>query len=543
MIFNSLEFFVFLAVVLSLYAISRHKTQNLLLLIASYVFYGWWDVRFLFLIALSTCVDYCCGILMHHGRMAREEIVKVLLFLSFSVVGFLVFGDALLADSATGPGVYGLVVTAGSASVLVVAGIILFFNATAARLNDSTRRRWLIIVSVLTNLGILGFFKYCNFFVESASDVLTAFGMSDASTRTLAILLPVGISFYTFQTMSYTIDIYRRKMLPTRDLLDFSLFVAYFPQLVAGPIERAAHLLPRLSNPRVVTSSGLTSGLGLIAYGLFKKVVIADGVAGSVDIVYGAAGSVSGFDVFCATLLFAVQIYCDFSGYTDIARGTSRLLGIDLMRNFNLPYFSKSPSEFWQRWHISLSSWLRDYLYVSLGGNRKGTLVTYRNLMLTMLLGGLWHGAAWNFVLWGGYHGLLLCIYRACSGLIHRLTPSGKAMQVAGSGLAIFVFFAFTLYGWLLFRAESFEQVMHFSQALFSISNFTVGSIVERPPISALFGVLILIGYELKFYAHEKGWELNGPVLLARPLLYGFMLFVFVASLSTPPAQFIYFQF
>jgi alginate O-acetyltransferase complex protein AlgI len=250
----------------------------------------------------------------------------------------------------------------------------------------------------------LGFFKYFNFFIDSGENAFRLIGIDPTNLR-LAVLLPVGISFYTFQSLSYTIDVYRKRIVPTSRFWDFALFVAYFPPLVAGPIERAWHLLPQLSKPRRIRLAQSMDGIVLILLGLFKKVAIADGVAPAVDSVFNSSGAVSQSDVMLATLLFAVQIFCDFSGYSDIARGVSKLFGIELIVNFHLPYFSKNPSEFWRCWHISLSSWLRDYLYIPLGGNRPGGTRTYFNLFLTLLLGGLWHGAAWNYVLWGSVSG------------------------------------------------------------------------------------------------------------------------------------------
>lgn len=253
-----------------------------------------------------------------------------------------------------------------------------------------------LVVTVAANLTFLGFFKYFNFFIDGARAAMAATGLA-VSPIVLHIVLPVGISFYTFQSLSYTIDVYRRRMAPVRKLADFATFVSFFPQLVAGPIERASHFMPQLFRPRTITYEQTTRGLFLVLLGLFKKVAVADGLAGSVNSIY-ARSDAGRVDVAAATLSFALQIYCDFSGYTDIARGVAKCLGFDLMLNFNQPYFSRGPSEFWQRWHISLSSWLRDYLYIPLGGGRGGEWRTYRNLMITMLLGGLWHGAAWNFL-------------------------------------------------------------------------------------------------------------------------------------------------
>ena len=359
----------------------------------------------------------------------------------------------------------------------------------------------------------------------------------------LNIILPVGISFYTFQTMSYTIDIYRGKLKATNRFWDFALFVCYFPQLVAGPIERASDLLPRLLNPRTLSFHQSTRGVFLILFGFFKKIALADGLAGSVNAIYETTGAVSWLDVVLATLLFTFQIYCDFSSYSDIARGTSKLLGIELMTNFNLPYFSKNPSEFWSRWHISLSSWLRDYLYIPLGGNRRGNFITYRNLMTTMVLGGLWHGAGWNFILWGFYQGFLLCIYRVFTPNYKNKSPCNNGrrdylVEIATSLL----FFCFTCYGWMLFRANSLEQVITFTKTLFfDLGNWTL--IMPKPTFPALLGLPILIGYELiQYHSKNSRFYLYYPAM-ARGAFYAILTTLILMGTSNAPAQFIYFQF
>jgi len=273
------------------------------------------------------------------------------------------------------------------------------------------RRRILLAVSVCANLGFLAAFKYFDFFVGSLSTLLVSLGLGELPWA-IQVVLPVGISFYTFQTLGYTIDVYRRTQEPTRDFAAFALYVSYFPQLVAGPIERARNLLPRILNKRTVTPARIATGLQLMLMGYLKKTAIADAVAPYVDEIFAHPDQQSSLRLLFGLYLFAIQIYGDFSGYSDIARGVSRLFGIDLMVNFKQPYLSANITEFWRRWHISLSTWLRDYLYIPLGGNRKGKLNTYRNLMITMLLGGLWHGAAWGFVIWGGLHGLYLAVHK-----------------------------------------------------------------------------------------------------------------------------------
>jgi len=459
MIFNSIEFFVFLPLVLLVYYRVSHSKQNLWLLGASYLFYGWWDPRFLFLISISTTIDFFCGKLLVSDSISKKDRNIGLAYLSGSCVLFL----GLFSGSSFDKIWKLMLIGVGTVATIWLA---VSLHSELQRLNQEKKRKLVLSISILANLSLLGFFKYFNFFIDSAETALLGLGVSHTSLTHLDIILPVGISFYTFQTMSYSIDIYRGKLQPCNKFFDFALFVAYFPQLVAGPIERATNLLPRIIESRRVTEADIFSGLGLICYGLFKKVVIADGLAGSVSSIYGTTGSVSGLDIAVATFLFTFQIYCDFSGYSDIARGTSRLLGIELMRNFRFPYFSTSPSEFWNRWHISLSSWLRDYLYISLGGNRTSNIKVYRNLMATMVLGGLWHGAAWNFVLWGVYQGTLLCIYRVMTPKVSSF-KGGLQSSIAHLS-SLIIFFVLTMYGWLLFRAESLSQIIEFSNLLFT---------------------------------------------------------------------------
>jgi len=316
-----------------------------------------------------------------------------------------------------------------------------------------------LVVSIAVNLSILGFFKYFDFFSANFAQLLRVLGLP-SSPATLNIILPVGISFYTFQTMSYSIDIYRKKMAPTKDFLDFALFVAFFPQLVAGPIERAHRLLPQILNPRKLSRKKVFEGGYLIFWGLFLKIFMADQLATYVDPIFADHSDLDGPVVLFAVYAFAFQIFSDFAGYSCIARGLGKLLGFDIMFNFNNPYFSSSPREFWQRWHISLSSWLRDYLYIPLGGNRQGPLRQFRNLMVTMVLGGLWHGAAWTFVLWGAYHGLLLILYRMGSALVDRFARIRNLLeQRIFIVLRIIVFFHLTCLGWIFFRSKSLRQI------------------------------------------------------------------------------------
>ena len=476
MLFNSLQFPIFLFVVLGVYYCLRLRAQNVWLLVASYVFYGAWDWRFLFLLAVSTVIDFFVG-----KAMGATE--------------------------------------------------------------DEHRRKLLLGISLTANLGILGFFKYFNFFIDSAAALLQSAGFQP-HLPVLNIVLPVGISFYTFQTLSYTFDVYRRRLEPTKDLLNFALFVAYFPQLVAGPIERAKHLLPLLESPRVVTWKQIAVGVELIIIGYFKKVGVADTLGPLVDARFSAPGLASGADLLLSVYLFSFQIYCDFSGYTDIARGVSRLFGVDLMRNFNQPYLSRNITEFWRRWHISLSTWLRDYLYITLGGNRGGTRKTYRNLMLTMLLGGLWHGAAWNFVIWGGIHGIYLSIHKWFMGLKGHREPV-PPRTFLGNLVAIFVTFHLVAITWIFFRAHGFEQawavisgIVHWQPATDWIAPISWLS----PRLWALVGTLVVIDVVQSHRGDHA--VMVGRSAVARTAVYTVLvLMTLVLGNLNENIPFIYFQF
>ena len=400
MLFNSLEFCLFFFLVYGVYIILVHRAQNVLLLLASYLFYGWWDWRFLFLIAASTVIDFVCG---------------------------------LRLDAAPSP---------------------------------RGRKGWLTI-SMVSNLGILAVFKYYNFFVDNLDRVLAPFGLGmDLSIA--SIVLPVGISFYTFQTMSYTIDIYRGELKPTRNFLNFAVFVAYFPQLVAGPIERARVLLPQIEQPRQIRYQQIRDGFRLVLLGYILKLVVAENMAPFTKALFNSPDNHHGWNVLFGLYAAAFQILGDFAGYTNIARGISKLMGIELMRNFDQPYLATNPSDFWRRWHISLSTWLRDYLYISLGGNRGGTLKLYRNLMLTMVLGGLWHGAALNFVAWGIFHGAILILHRIVAQPVGLLTRKLGLPTVVLHWLAVVGFFHVTCFGWLLFFVPRLAHVKVLVLNLFS---------------------------------------------------------------------------
>lgn len=470
MIFNSLVFWAFFAVVYGLYRALPHRGQNILLLTSSYFFYGWWDWRFLSLIFISTVIDYWAG----------------------------------LAIDGAGP--------------------------------NERRRRMAMWVSVATNLGILGFFKYFNFFADNLVVLLQTVGVT-TPIRHLNIILPVGISFYTFQTMSYTLDIYRGQLRATRSFLNFATFVSFFPQLVAGPIERAAKLLPQIENPREISSANMESGTWLVFWGLFKKCVIADNLAVLVDGVFGSEAA-TGATALLALYAFAFQIYCDFSGYSDIARGVSRWMGIELMLNFNNPYFAVNPKDFWARWHISLSSWLRDYLYISLGGNRRGGRRRYVNLVLTMVLGGLWHGAAWTFVVWGAFHGFLLVAYHALAAWFAPAdgVKSGRWIWPR----RVFMFHLVCL-GWLFFRSASLPQARHMLKLMATTFEWNVQA---TNLLVAL--VLFCLPLWLVQSLQVKSGRLAAPVelsLLPRVALYAILILMFVTLGNTGGGAFIYFQF
>ena len=325
------------------------------------------------------------------------------------------------------------------------------------RTESRARRRVILCLSLGFNLTMLGFFKYFNFFAENLHAMFGALGWR-LDFVTVRVLLPVGISFYTFVTMSYVIDVYRREIPPTRDLVDFGVFVAYFPHLVAGPILRASRLLTQIDAPRRITAEQMRDGAWLVAWGFFQKIFVADNLASLANMVFDPATHQTGVNVLLGTYAFAFQIYGDFAGYSNIARGTSKLMGIELIENFRFPYFVRSPQAFWRNWHISLSTWLRDYLYIPLGGSRGSEARTYRNLLITMVLGGLWHGAAWTFVIWGVYHGILLIAYRAAERVKWFnawVTDAGAVARVT----SWFVMFHLTCYGWLIFRARSARQL------------------------------------------------------------------------------------
>lgn len=481
MLFNSFTFWVFFACVLLLYAVLRHRGQNIMLLIASYIFYGSWDWRFLTLIWLSTAVDFSAG---------------------------------LIIDSSL----------------------------------SASRRRAMLALSLCFNLGLLGFFKYYDFFAVQLNTLLNFVGIED-SLPILNILLPVGISFYTFQSISYTIDVYRGEIKPTRNLLDFALYVCFFPQLVAGPIERYTQLMPQVANPRRVTRDGWTEGLYHIMVGLFKKIVIADNLASFAQAIFATpVEQLSGFECLIGTYAFAMQVYGDFSGYSSIAQGVAKLMGFELMYNFRMPYFAATPSDFWHRWHISLSLWLRDYLYIPLGGNRLGNHRTYYNLMITMVLGGLWHGAAWTYIWWGIFHGALLCAYRPFE---QQLRPLFSTQRWGLSRIILMVvMFHFVCIGWIFFRAINVDQAFTMLAKITCDSTWLqIGSYPERFALAwtGLGQILLFAGPLLLF---EFWVERTGDMLALvrvhwswRALVYSYFVLMLLFFPPIVKHEFIYFQF
>lgn len=473
MVFNSLTFLVFAVVFLAVYFLLSGRKRLWWALAGSYFFYGWWDVRFLGLIILSTALDFHLGQRIHAER------------------------------------------------------------------RPDRRNRWLW-VSVAVNLGILGFFKYFGFFTDSFRQ-LAALGGWSVPVPYLEVILPVGISFYTFQTLSYTIDVYRGKLEPTRDIWTFATFVAFWPQLVAGPIVRAADLLPQLQRYLPADAGRIQSGLTRIGWGFFKKVAVADSLAPFVDQVWSAPGHFSTLNLWVAVLFYSFQLYCDFSGYSDIAIGFARLMGYDFPENFRTPYFSRDFSEFWTRWHISLSSWLRDYLYIPLGGNREGPWRTFRNLMWTMLLGGLWHGANWTFVVWGGIHGGLLVLQRLLAAPVrhcrrHLPDPVWTALSVP-------TVFLLTTLAWVFFRSPDLSLAIGLLRDLFRTEGWAPAGLMNKFIVAKGFG---LVGMLLTVEIVADSYPL-GRWLSQRPAWRAFVLaavwFAILLFGNFAANAFIYFQF
>lgn len=482
MLFNSIEFAIFLPIVFLLYWLVLYKnikTQNGFLVLVSYLFYGWWDWRFLSLIIFSSCIDFVVGLLL-------------------------------------------------------------------SKTHEQKKRKALLLTSILINLGFLGFFKYFNFFAESFADAFTLLG-SPIELNRLNIILPVGISFYTFQTLSYSIDVYKRKLRPTKDILSFFAFVSFFPQLVAGPIERASHLLPQFFNKREFIYENALKGLTQICWGLFKKIVVADSCAFIVDQIFQDYNSYSGSTLLLGAILFAFQIYGDFSGYSDMAIGTARLFGFTLKENFAMPYFSRDIAEFWRRWHISLTSWFRDYLYIPLGGNRGRNRTKIRNVFIIFVVCGFWHGANWTFIIWGFYNACLFIPLlltqsnrKHINGLAH-----GRSLPTVQEFFQMTITFVLVVLGWIIFRSENIFIAYSFYAKIFSKSLLTLPYVFgigkERFLLCLLFILLMIClewikrGEPIPFYFEkEKCWVKWSLIFLMAVILFLF---------GEKQQAFIYFQF
>ncbi|MFH6772687.1 MBOAT family O-acyltransferase [Gaetbulibacter aestuarii] len=482
MLFNSIDFAVFLPIVFILYwyfANNNLKLQNVLIVLASYIFYGWWDWRFLSLILFSTVVDYLIGI-----ALEKEE--------------------------------------------------------------NTRKRKIFLWVSLAVNLGLLGFFKYYNFFLDNFISAFSFFG-HPVQGRFLNIILPVGISFYTFQTLSYSIDVYRRKLEPTKNFIAFAAFVSFFPQLVAGPIERASHLLPQFYRKRKFKYDKAVDGMRQILWGLFKKVVIADNCAEFANQIFNNSQDYNGSTLVLGAIFFTFQIYGDFSGYSDIAIGTSRLFGFDLMQNFNFPYFSRDIAEFWRRWHISLSTWFRDYLYIPLGGSRGGTVMKVRNTFIIFIVSGFWHGANWTFIVWG----LLNAIYFLPLLLTKNnrnhldVVAKGKYLPSIKEFFLMGLTFCLTVLAWIFFRAENIGHAISYISKIFSSTIFSLPE--NHKEISLIFTLLTIvlflfvewIGRENKYAIENLALKMNSTF---RYSMYC-TIAILIILCSGSEQQFIYFQF
>lgn len=478
MLFNSIDFAIFLPIVFILYWFvtnEKLKVQNFLIVAASYLFYGWWDWRFLSLILFSSLVDYFIGI----GLLKQENL---------------------------------------------------------------TKRKMLLWTSILVNLGFLGFFKYYNFFLDNFITAFSFFG-TEIKANSLNIILPVGISFYTFQTMSYSIDVYKRKLEPTKDFIAFSAFVSFFPQLVAGPIERATHLLPQFYKKRTFDYSKAVDGMRQILWGLFKKIVIADNCAEYANQIFNNSSDMNGSTLVLGALFFTFQIYGDFSGYSDIAIGTSRLFGFDLMRNFNFPYFSRDIAEFWRRWHISLSTWFRDYLYIPLGGSHGGTWMKVRNTFIIFIVSGFWHGANWTFIVWGALNAIYFLPLLLTNNNRNNLetVAQGKFLPSIREIAFMLLTFGLTVFAWIFFRAENIGHAFIYISEIFSASLFTIPEVRPRNLI-----LLILVFVFIEWLGREGQYAISEINVFERRIYrwgiyFSICLLIFI--FQGKEQEFIYFQF
>ncbi|MFD1016100.1 MBOAT family O-acyltransferase [Winogradskyella rapida] len=481
MLFNSIDFAIFLPIVFILYwfVFKSLKSQNVLLLIASYVFYAWWDWRFLGLIILSTCIDFCIGLAIEKASLKQHK-------------------------------------------------------------------KYLMLLSVLLNLGILGFFKYYNFFIENFNDAFMLFGKA-IDLNYLYIILPIGISFYTFQTMSYSIDIYKEKIKPTKDIIAFASFICFFPQLVAGPIERASNFLPQIQKRRIFEYTKATDGLKQILWGLFKKMVIADNCAFFVNAIFEDYSNYSGSTLFFGAFLFSIQIYCDFSGYSDIAIGVSRLFGFNLKKNFAYPYFARNIAEFWRRWHISLTTWFKDYFYIPIGGSRGSKWMQLRNTFAIFMVIGLWHGAHWKFVVYGLINALHFVPYiirgknTKYTSVVaeNRLFPNRKEL------FGMFHTFLFLIFARIFFRADSLTHAIGYLKHLFSQSLFQWPQFSSNKQALILF-VLILFSFGVEWFGRDKAHALENIFKTSKRtyrVMFYYAIVFLIFYFNGEEQQFIYFQF
>lgn len=475
MLFNSLEYLLFLPIVFALYWGLNKKSlqlQNVLLLASSYFFYACWDWRFLFLLMFSTALDYFTGIKMHEAT------------------------------------------------------------------SQSKKKFWFWL-SIGINLGFLGIFKYYNFFADSFASLLSGFGF-EANFWTLQIILPVGISFYTFHGLSYVIDIYKDRIKPEKNVVEYSLFVSYFPLLVAGPIERATHLLPQIKKRRVFDYDKAVEGVCQIIWGLFKKIVVADNCAFFVNQLFDNSDRYSAGELWVGAVFFAFQIYGDFSGYSDIALGTSKLFGIDLLKNFKFPYFAKDIADFWRRWHISLSTWFRDYLYVPLGGSHGSMGLKVRNTFIIFLVSGFWHGANWTFIVWGALHAVLFLPLLLANKNRNNLMDQGYGFKDIPK---IVLTFLLVCFAWVFFRADNLHEALQYVAGMFNVNDFGFGFFYKNAKYTlltliSLLSILVLIAIEWKNLRQGKS-----EVLLSKKAVFVLLLLLFFMGAYKNQLSFIYFQF
>lgn len=490
MLFNSIEFLFFLPIVFLLYwfVFRSYRWQNLLIVLASYVFYGWWDWRFLLLIALTSFCSFLSGVGLerYEGHRSRQKLVSA--------------------------------------------------------------------ANIILNLSILGVFKYYNFFVESFSVLFSSIGLQ-LDWVTLNIVLPVGISFYTFQALSYTIDVYQHKLRATHDVVAFFAYISFFPQLVAGPIERATHLLPQFQKKRHFEYDKAVDGCRQMLWGFFKKMVIADNCGSIVTQIWGSYGHQPGFILFCGAILFTIQIYCDFSGYSDIAIGCARLFGFDLMKNFDYPHLARSIPEFWRRWHISLTTWFRDYVYFPLGGSRCSQWRAVRNVLLVWAVSGLWHGANWTFVCWGLYHGILLAIYNVLgiNTKYQHIVAYGKWLPSVKEVLQVTFTFLLVAIGLVIFRAETLTDAIGYLGGMCSASLFDMAASMEflQGQLLQLYILIpgILLLFTSEWFSRQRVYPLQFAPggFVSRHAVVRYSIYVcfliMIFGLSMSKTEFIYFRF